>query len=117
MGRKTQIKPFKLMNAQDISVASVTGADSTVEQTDIAMMNVSWSGGQATNGDITIEAFDGFAWHPLDFGATISLDGASGNHQLLIDVSFQKLRPVYTRTNASASGALDVSIFATSKGA
>ena len=103
-----------------LSDATITGEETTVAQTDVVQFVVAWESGQASNGDIAIEAWlnNETGWFVLEFGATISLDGASGNHQLIIQqVSFKKVRPVYTRTNGSATGTLNVAIFATSKGA
>lgn len=120
MGRKSQIKPYLLIQDGDLSQSSIIGKESTVAQVDVVNLTFTWSGGQATNGDITVEVWSSNAigWIALDFGATISLDGASGNHQLIIkEVSFEKLRPKYTRTNAGATGLLEVLIVATAVGA
>lgn len=120
MGRKSQIKPFLLIESGDLSDASITGTESTVAQIDVINLTVTWSGGQATNGDLEIEYFnkDSLGWSALDFGTTISLDGASGNHQIVItEIAFEKLRPKYTRTNAGATGAIDVLIVASTGGA
>lgn len=120
MGRKQIIQPFTAVDAGNLSDASITGSETNVEQTDVAQYVAIWSGGQATNGDLKVQGYlnDITGWFDLDFGATISLDGASGNHQLIIQqVSFKKIRPVYTRTNASASGSLNIVVFATTKGA
>ncbi len=120
MGRKTQIRPYLLIQDGDLSLASITGNESTVAQVDVINLTVAWSGAQATNGNIEIEVWSSNAigWVTLEFGATISLDTASGNHQLIIkEVSFEKLRPKYTKTNAGATGLLEVLIVATSAGA
>jgi hypothetical protein len=120
MGRKTQIEPYLTIGSGDLSLTTITGNETTVAQTDVVEFTVAWSGAQATNGDIVIEAWsdDITGWIPLDFGAIISLDGASSNHKLIIQqVSFKKVRPIYTRTNATASGVLNIVVYATTKGA
>jgi hypothetical protein len=125
MSRKQQIQPYQAIDAGNLSDASITGQETVVFQTDVVEYLVTWSGGQATNGNIKIQASHdnskatpASSWFDLDFGSTISLDGASGNHQLIISqVSFAKVRPVYTRTNGSASGSLNINLIATTKGA
>lgn len=119
MGRKQQIQPFKAISSGDMSQASITGLETTVAQTDVVQYDVEWSGATATSGDITIQGtIDGTNWFDLDFGTTISMTGASGNHQLIIrQVSMVKLRPVYTQTNPAATGTLLINLFATTVGA
>lgn len=123
MGRKNQIQPFTSIGSADVSgdmsLASITGSETVVSQTDVVQYQVEWTGAQATNGTIAIEAsIDGLSWFELDFGSLIPLNGASGDHQIIIQqVSFVKVRPVYTRTNVSATGTLTVKLFATTVGA
>lgn len=119
MGRKQQIQPFKTIDSFDMSVGSFTGKQTHVKQTDVVQIDVEWSGGQVSNGTIAIEAtIDGIVWFELDFGSTISLAGASGNHQIIIkQVSFTDIRPVFTQTNPSATGTLTATLFATTVGA
>lgn len=120
MGRKNQIRPFLLIKDGDLSQAIISGKESVVSQTDVVNILAVWTGGQATNGNIVVEVWssDATGWVALDFGAVIALDTASGNHQLIIQqVSFEKVRVNYVRTNGSASGTLQISIFATTVGA
>lgn len=122
MGRRNQIKPFLLFDSVtgDLSQATLTSKESTVAQTDVVEILIKWAGGQATNGDVLIEVWNSetTGWNALDFGATISLDTSSGNHQLIIQqVSFEKVRISYTRTNAGATGTIIAEIFATTVGA
>lgn len=119
MSRKTQIQPFLVIEGGDMSLASIASKSTHVKQTDVVELIASWSGAQATNGDLLIEAsLDGENWYALDFGVTISLDGVSGNHQMIIQqVSFSDIRTTYNRTNGSASGDLSLQLFATTKGA
>lgn len=102
-----------------MSQASIIGDTTHVAQHDTVTYHTAWSGGQLTNGDLTIEAsLDGETWETLDFGATMSLDGASDADRAIInEVGFSYVRPVYTRTNALATGTLNVSVFASNKGA
>ena len=119
MGRKNIVYNYKPIVAGDMSDGSITGDKSTVAQYDTVTYKFKWSGGQATNGDIGVEySDDEVNWDDLEFGTTITLDGASGSHRLIInEVGFKFTRPKYTRTNGSATGALEVSEFATNKGA
>lgn len=125
MSRKQQIQPYLAIESGNLSDASITGQETVVFQTDVVEYLVTWSGGQSTNGDIKIQASHdtskatpASSWFDLDFGSIISLNGASGNHQIIIEqVSFAKVRPVYTRTNAGATGSLNINLIATTKGA
>lgn len=119
MGRKQQIQPFKSVTNGNLSSATIVGIETIVAQTDVVQYDVEWTGASLTSGDISIEAtLDGVVWFLLDFGSTISLAGASGNHQLIIkQVSFVKTRPVFTRTNPAASGTINITVFATTVGA
>ena len=118
MGRKNQVKDFVSINGS-MSSASLSGASTTVNQFDVLNYLVTWTDGQLTNGEISIQvSLDNLKWVDLDFGSVISINGSTGNHQLLIsEVSFNFARPVFTRTNPSATGALKVELFATNKGA
>lgn len=120
MGRKSQIQPFLSVRSGDLSLAEIIGSESTVFQTDVVNCIFVWSGGNTTNGNISIEVWssDDIGWTALDFGTTIVLDGASGSHTLIIEqVSFLKIRPKYSRTNPVATGILKVSLVATTVGA
>lgn len=123
MSRKSKILPYKTILNGNLSDAQIIGKSTTVKETDVVHMNVKWSGAQPTSGTFKVEATmdtdpANAEWFELDFGATISISGVSGDHQLVIQqVSFLHVRPVYDRTNVGATGALDVQLFATSKGA
>jgi len=120
MGRKNQIRPFLLIQNGGLDQANIDGKETVVAQTDVVNILAVWTGGQATSGNLIVEVWssDATGWVALDFGATISLDTASSNHQLIIQqVSFEKVRVKYSRTNGSASGTLNVAIFATTVGA
>lgn len=119
MGRKLALKDYPSILAGDMSLASIVGPSSSVSQFDTLSYTFTWSGGQLTNGTIGIQySLDGFIWHDLDFATIILLSAASGDHQLLItETPFSFARPVYTRTNGSATGTLKVELSANSKGA
>lgn len=119
MSRKNLVYDFKPLVGGDMSQASLLGTQTDVSQYDTVTYEVKWTGGQATNGNIGLEySKDGSVWNDLDFATTIASDGASGNHQLIInEIGFKYLRPKYTRTNGSASGALNFGLFCTVKGA
>ena len=118
MSRKNIIYDFKPIIAGAMTSVSINGTPTTVAQHDTATYKIKWSGGQATNGNLSIESSDDLIiWSPLDFGATINTNGASGEHRLIInEIGFKYLRPVYTRTNAGATGTLEASLFASNKG-
>jgi hypothetical protein len=118
MSRKNIIYDFRPIVAGDLSLASINGTPTTVAQHDTVTYKLKWFGGQVTNGNLSIESSDDLVtWSPLDFGATINTDGATGEHRFIInEIGFKYLRPVYTRTNAGATGALEASVFASNKG-
>lgn len=116
--RKNLVKDFKAINAQTMTAASIVGAETVINQHDTVNYVFSWSGGNTTNGNIGVEAsLDGVTWFALDFGSTINTDGAAGTHQLIIEtIGFNLTRPIYTRTNAAATGTLTAELFASNKG-
>lgn len=117
--RKNIIYNFKPIVAGNMASASLTGLQTDVSQFDSVTYEFAWTGGQVTNGNIGIQySKDGQNWVDLDFTAIVTTDGASGDHRLIItEIGFQFTRPIYTRTNAGATGTLNVSIFASNKGA
>lgn len=119
MGRKNLVYNFKPLVDGDLSQATLTGTLTDVSQFDTVTYDFSWSGGQSSNGTIGIQySRDNVTWTALDFGTTISLGAVSGTHSLVItEIGFQYVRPYYIRTNGSATGLLNISLFATNKGA
>lgn len=122
MGRKNIVYDFHAIDSGDMTQATVTGKESIVAQMDTVTYEFQWSGGQATNGDLSIEYSrdekEPRVWKPLQFGVTINTDGASGTHQLIItEVGFKYTRPAYTQTNLSSTGIINCSVFATNRGA
>lgn len=120
MGRKHIIYDYRTITDGAMSSASITGEVTTVGQLDTVTYNVEWSGGQATNGNIEVQFSNdkGATWKALNFGTAIPLNTAADHHELIIQaVGFDLLRAVYTRTNGSASGTLNVRVFGTTTGA
>lgn len=122
MGRKNLIYNFKPLVSGDMSSTSLTGAVTDVSQFDTITYDFQWTGGQTTNGSIGIQysrdLYEPRVWRDINFGSTVTTDGASGGNQFIInEIGFQFTRPIYTRTNGSASGALNIAITATNKGA
>lgn len=105
MGRKNIVKSFKMFDAVELS-SSQTSAATNVINLDTASIHLVWSAGSSPVGDITVEARNGEddSWYELDFGSTISISGASGDHQLMLnEMPFTDIRIVYTRTSGSAT--------------
>lgn len=122
MGRKNIVYDFKPVVDQDMSQALIIGKESTVAQFDSVTYEFSWEGGQAINGDLAIEYTrdenEPKTWKELDFGTIVNTNGASDTHRFIItEVGFKYTRPKYTRQDAGAAGTLNVSVFATNKGA
>jgi len=126
MGRKNLVYNFKPIGSVevpgDMSVADIVGTKSNVAQYDAVTYEISWSGGQATNGNLIIEYTkdpEGLTgWRTLPLDGTPVLNGAEGSHLILItEIGFNFLRPHYERTNVGATGSLEVNIFQTNKGA
>lgn len=120
MGRKNILYSFTAINEADMSQASIVGQATNVAGFDTVTYLATWSGGQATNGDIGMETSldEGKTWHDLDFGAIIDTDGAQDYARIIInEIGFGLIRPKYTRTNAGATGLLTMKIFGTNKGA
>jgi len=117
--RKNLVKDFVALVAGSMALASLTGALTVVNQHDLLSYVFTWTGGNTTNGSIGIDAsLDGLTWFPLDFEQTISVDGATGSHQLLVNkVGFNYTRPTYTRVNGAATGSLTVELFCSNVGA
>lgn len=97
---------------------SQTSAATNVQNLDSASIFVEWSGASSPVGTVTVQARNGAAgtWYTLDFGASIDVSGASGNHQLVFnEMPFTDIRLVYTRS--SGSGPLTATISAKTVGA
>lgn len=87
--------------------SSITSSTVNVINLDKASIHLEWTGSSPV-GTITVQARNGEhdAWYALDLGSTISISGASGDHQLVFnELPFTDIRLLYTRT--SGSGSLD----------
>lgn len=119
MGRKNILYRYDSIDEADMSQASIVGNPTSVSGFDTVTYLATWTGGQATNGDLGIETSmdEGETWQELDFGATINTDGAADYVRMIItEIGFGMIRPKYTRTNGGATGLLTVKIFGTNKG-
>jgi hypothetical protein len=86
---------------------------------DVVTFKAVWSGAQATNGDFSIDVSDDqINWYSLDFGQAMPLDGAIGSsHMIISEIGFKFLRCSYSQSNPSATGLLNITVFATDKAA
>ena len=111
MGRKNVIVPYKIIDDGDMS-GSLTSVITDVQFQDNVGIIVSWSGTTPV-GTLTVEVAnqvkddpDSLIWDELDFGATISVSGNTGQHSLNIQsLPYTKIRLKYNR--ASGTGTLN----------
>lgn len=116
MARKNVIYGYQAFNAVDIS-SSQTSAEIEVGQEDYGSIYVFWTGSSPV-GALTVQAKNGTngTYRSLDFGSAISISGASGAHDLILnELPFTHLKLVYTRS--SGSGSLTANVTLKSKGA
>ena len=116
MARKHVVYGYDAFDAVSLS-SSQTSAEIEVGQTDYGSIYIFWTG-SSPSGTIEVQAKNGAAgtYRPLDFGATISISGASGNHELILtEMPFTYIRLVYTRS--SGSGSMTANVTLKSKGA
>lgn len=106
-GRKHVVQSYRMLD--DVDATSSTNSNITnVENLDIASIYLSWTGGPVS-GTLEVQARNGKNedWRPLDFGAPITLSGASGTHDILIrELPFTDIRLVYT-DGGSTSGTVE----------
>lgn len=92
----------------DANLASnITSSSTNVINLDKASIHISWAGSSPV-GTFTVEARNSEkdAWYTLDFGAAITVSGASGDHQLIFnDLPFYEIRLQYVAT--SGAGTVD----------
>jgi hypothetical protein len=98
------LKPYQLIDAETLSATRTTKTVYCIE-TEWVLFDFQWSSGVAADFVITIE-YDRSNDDWVDVGVSsvpISISGASGTHQILIDPNiFTKLRAVVTRNAGSA---------------
>lgn len=109
MGRKNVIVPYKIID--DGSMATDITSDVTgIQYMDNASIIVSWSG-TAPVGELQVEVAnvvkddpDATIWSVLEFGTTIPVSGATGQHTLnMSNLTFSALRLKYLRTSGSGT--------------
>ena len=121
MSRKNVLKTYKIWDSADLS-GNLTSGNTSVINLDNASIYVSWSG-TAPSGEIVVQGTNDDpdknaspTWKDLDFGSTITVSGASGNHDLILNsLPFNSLRLKYNRT--SGSGSIIATITAKTQGA
>jgi hypothetical protein len=116
LARKNVVYGWKAFDAVSLA-SSQTSAETEVGGEDYGSIYLFWTGSSPV-GTITIEAKNGGGgtYRALDFGSAISISGASGNHEIILnEMPFTHLRIVYTRS--SGSGSLTANVTFKSKGA
>ncbi len=116
MSRKNVVSSYSMINAGSLA-GNITSSTTNVLNLDKASIHLSWSGSSPA-GTLVVEARNGDNddWYELDFGSTISISGASGDHQIVFnELPFTSIRLVYTRS--SGSGSLDAIITSKTIGA
>lgn len=119
MGRKNIIYNHRSIVEGDMSLVEVVGDSTNCAQHDTLTYTALWTGGALTNGKIVIEAsLDGETWTELDFADTIQVDGAADYLRAIInEIGFSYVRPKYVRINPAATGIVNVTVFASNRGA
>ena len=102
-----------------MSLAEIVGDQTNCAQHDTLTYTALWSGGALTNGKLVIEAsLDEIDWSELDFADTIQVDGAADYLRAIVnEIGFSYIRPKYVRINPSATGVINVTVFASNRGA
>lgn len=104
MGRKHVVHSYAMFDDVDIST-NQTSSTTNVEQLDQATIHISWTGSSPV-GEIIVDARNGSAdsWYQLDFGSSIAISGASGDHQILFkEMPFTDIRLRYVFTSGTGS--------------
>lgn len=76
-----------------------------VAQTDKASIHLTWSGGSSPDIDVLVQVKNGEAdsFRSLDFGAVISITGASGEHEIILnEMPFTNIQLVLNHNSGSA---------------
>lgn len=97
--RKNVIKGYKMLDGASLA-ASVTSTEVNVVNMDKASIYVDWSG-NSIDGVLAVEAKNSEhgEWFELDFGSAILINGASGDHVLILnELPHHTIRVTYTRT-------------------
>lgn len=113
MSQKNVIKPFKMLNAVDMSADQTSSVLTDITFQDNIGFQVVWSGATGL-GEIFIDVSNDDKkipdnWTALDFGAQVTISGASGSHLININqCPFAKMRVRFVRS--TATGTLTVTI-------
>lgn len=108
MARKNVIPSFKMLNEIDLTT-NATSPATVITHLDRASVFIDWSGSDAV-GEVQFEArkidkdkpVADADWRTLDFGATIDITGASGNHEVILNsLDFTELRVQYITTSGT----------------
>lgn len=108
MARKNVIDAHKMLDAVDITT-NQTSEPTKTTFLDRASVSVNWTGSDAV-GELVFEAKKQVPgkstaesnWTALDFGTTINITGASGNHEIIFDaLDFTDLRVRYVSTSGT----------------
>mgnify|MGYP000687011665 CR=1 FL=1 len=109
MARKNVIVSHKMLD-EVVLTGNQTSDPTNVTNLDRASISVDWSGSDAV-GTIEVQSRKqkkdspnaDADWRDLDFGSTINITGASGNHEIIFDaLDFTDLRIKFTYTSGTA---------------
>jgi hypothetical protein len=98
-----------MIDAGDLA-SDIDSNVTNVMNQDKASIHLSWTG-TVPVGVVTVQARNGEKdpWYDLDMGGTISISGASGDHQLVFnELPFTDIKLTYTAT--SGTGTLDATL-------
>ena len=111
MGRKSILKPYKVIDDGDIS-DDVTSSSTNIENLDSVTYLAQWTGSSPV-GVLYVDvrqklgiAPDGFntSWITLDFGESIAVSGATGGHTISIEnKAFTESRLRFVSTSGSGT--------------
>ena len=116
MARRHIVHGFKMINSGDLST-TLTSSTTNVTSTDKASILIEWSGAAGT-ATIEVQARNNSkdSWLSLDFGTAITISGASGNHQLILnETPFEEIQLVITPSGST--GTVDARLQMNSTGA
>lgn len=116
MSRKTILQEKAVIDENGFATLA-TGDVTTCENLDAISYEIDWSNGSSFDAVAFIQySNNNTDWKNLDFGASLLLYGASGNHKVDVDlIIFKYIRPWIIA--ASGSCDLTVKIKGTTKGA
>jgi hypothetical protein len=115
MSRTARSLNFQVFNGRELN-DSFLSVETDVAFRDRFLYLVSWTNGVSLNGRVFVEfSNDRENWHELDMGQPMAVNGASGNHQILVNLTvFKYVRLGYERT--AGNGLMDAFIGSVSEG-